>query len=284
MILIKSGKFLMGSDSEDGFIYDKEGPPTLIEINGFYIDETSVTNEEFQKFINETNYITEAEKFGNSFVFAALLTDEERVKYQKADLMGIWFDVPGANWKHPQGPKSNIINKMNYPVVHVSLYDAIEYCKWSGKRLPTEAEWEYAARGGLIQNKFSWGNEIKQNNKYNLNIWNGDFPFGNTLEDGFLDLAPAKSFEPNGYGVYQMLGNIWEWCINTKNVSLEYFQKNKTNEISNLEINENKDYAIRGGSYLCHDGFCKRYKVYSRNGTAPRSTAGNMGFRCVKDI
>nr|WP_068888786.1 formylglycine-generating enzyme family protein [Pedobacter panaciterrae] len=263
MIKISSGSFLMGTEDLEGFVTDAEGPVREVVLNEYYIDPTCVTNQMFSDFIKATNYKTDAEKYGWSFVFEGLLSKEIlESDILVADGTPWWCIIPGAFWASPEGIGSTISDRLNHPVVHVSWYDAIAYCEWAGKRLPTEAEWEKAARGGLVQNKYPWGNELTPDGLHQCNIWQGDFPHQNTLEDGYLGTAPAKSFSPNGFGLYNVAGNVWEWC-------------------NDAGIQETK--VIKGGSFLCHHSYCNRYRVAARSANTPASSASNMGFRCVAD-
>ncbi len=192
--------------------------------------------------------------------------------------------VEGAKWNNPEGFGSDIESRMNHPVVHVSRNDAIAYCKWAGLRLPTESEWEYAARGG-VQTRYPWGNELVPNGEFMANTWQGEFPKENSLEDGYLGTAPVHQFEPNHFGLYQMIGNVWEWCSNPGKIYLEEFNK-KSPQIfweENKSVNDN-EFAIRGGSFLCHDSYCNRYRVAARNANSASSSSSNLGFRVVKDI
>ncbi len=280
MVELPGGSFLMGTDSDEGFPEDGEGPVREVTVDSFRIDKTTVTNSEFSEFIQATGYKTEAERFGWSFVFHLFLPPKLKKKDLESPPQTPWWKaVEGAYWRRPEGPDSSIANRMDHPVVHVSWNDARAYCKWAGKRLPTEAEWEYAARGGLKQNTFPWGNELRPNGAHHCNIWQGDFPDTNTEEDGYAGTAPVHRFPANGYGLYQVAGNVWEWCRDWFSATYPM-----------LKISDNPGgpddgsaKTIRGGSYLCHHSYCNRYRVAARTANTPDSSTGNMGFRCVQD-
>jgi sulfatase modifying factor 1 len=279
MQLIPEGTFIMGNTStENGFFEDAERPVQSISVTSFYMDETSVTNQQFQAFIQATGYVTTAERYGDSSVFYLLIPEAERANYLPANRMFWWLTVPGACWKHPEGPDSTLEKRLDHPVVHVSYDDAKAYCKWAKKRLPTEAEWEYVARNGQ-DTLYPWGNDLLKDQQYHCNIWQGNFPYENSQADGFLGTAPAASFHKNQYGVQQMIGNVWEWCANPSKISLADLAAGKTAVGPVAD-----EFAIRGGSFLCHQSYCKRYRVFSRNGTYRENTASNLGFRCVKDF
>ena len=279
MKLIPGGSFFMGTDYEFAFKQDGESPIREITLDSFYMDETSVNNSQFAKFINETKYRTEAEKFGWSFVFNLLISKKTlSISPEYPPNTPWWRKVDGASWRHPEGPNTNIKSRMNHPVTHVSWNDASEYCKWAGKRLPTEAEWEFAARGGLGQKLFPWGNDlITKNGQHQCNIWQGDFPDTNTLDDGFLGTAPAKHYAQNGYGLYNMSGNTWEWQSDW--FSTSFHINGPKNNPSGPNTGTAK--TIKGGSYLCHDSYCNRYRIAARTSNTPDSSTGNLGFRCV---
>jgi len=279
MAFIPGGHFLMGTDYEFAFKQDGEGPIRRITVDPFYMDKTAVTNSQFAKFINETKYRTEAEKFGWSFVFHLLIPNNILdISPEHPQNTPWWRKVDGASWRHPEGPNTHIKSRMNHPVTHVSWNDAIEYCRWSGKRLPTEAEWEFAARGGLEQKIFPWGDDlITENQEHQCNIWQGEFPDQNTKEDGFLGTAPAKYYTENGYGLYNMSGNIWEWQSDW--FSTSFHINSSSNNPRGPETGNSK--TIKGGSYLCHDSYCNRYRVAARTSNTPDSSTGNLGFRCV---
>lgn len=281
MLLIPGGEFLMGSTDEDSIIADGEGPIRKVTVNPFYMDTTTVTNEQFRKFIQETGYVTESEAYGWSFVFHLLVSEETRKTVnQSPKQTPWWYVVEGATWDHPEGPDSTIENRMDHPVIHMSWNDAQVYCKWSGKRLPTEAEWEFAARGGLEQNRYPWGNELTPESIHQCNVFQGVFPHTNTAEDGFISTAPVKAFTPNGYGLYNVAGNVWEWCH-------DWFHPDALTHGGPNNPQGPKHGSgriMRGGSYLCHASYCNRYRVGARTSNTPDSSTGNIGFRCVKDI
>lgn len=278
MIRLEGGNFLMGTNDKDGFLQDGEGPVREVTIDSFYIDTTVVTNQQFAEFIKATDYKTDAEQFGWSFVFYALLSEKMKDTHPQVSAQTPWWcAIPGAKWSQPEGADSNIDGRMDHPVVHVSWNDALAFCKWSGKRLPTEAEWEFAARGGLIQNKFPWGNELTPNGQHRCNIWQGKFPAYNSLEDGYLGTAPAKSYHPNAFGLYNMAGNVWEWCS-------DWFSRDFHITASSINPRGPVDgtaKVIRGGSFLCHESYCNRYRVAARTSNTIDSSTSNMGFRCV---
>lgn len=269
MVFIPGGEFLMGTNSDVSYKADAEGPVRKVEVKPFYVDIYPVTNAEFSKFVTETNYLTEAEQYGWSFVFHLLVSESTLQKVtQKVLKTPWWLAVEGAYWKHPEGPDSDIVTRMDHPAVHISWNDAFAYCAWAGKRLPSEKEWEFAARGGLEQKIYPWGNELLTGGKHQCNIWQGDFPAVNTAADGFIGTAPVKSYTPNGYGLYQVSGNVWEWCADA-------FSEPVSPEAAK---------SMRGGSYLCHHTYCNRYRVAARTSNTPDSSAGNLGFRCVADV
>lgn len=281
MVLISGGEFLMGAEDEDSILSDGEGPIRRVRVDSFWIDQYAVTNQQFLDFVIDTNYVTEAEKYGWSFVFYQLLSEKTRQAVKRFVKGSSWWCiVEGASWFNPEGPDSNIKSRMNHPVVHISWNDAMMYCKWAGKRLPTEAEWEYAARGGLIQKRYPWGDELYPNGDHFCNIWQGEFPVENTLDDGYLGTAPVDSYSPNSYGLYNVVGNVWEWCSDWFSAShhVKEIVENPGGPISGMTK------SMRGGSYLCHSSYCNRYRVAARTSNTPDSSSGNLGFRCVKDF
>ncbi|HEX7064129.1 MAG TPA: formylglycine-generating enzyme family protein, partial [Bacillales bacterium] len=269
MIYIPGGKFLMGTNSKEGFPADGEGPMRKVKVNPFYMDPCTVTNAQFAEFVEETGYRTEAEAFGWSFVFRNFLSGKKTGRVVQGTPW--WAAVDGAYWYQPEGPGSAIDDRMDHPVVHISWNDAQAYCKWVGKRLPTEAEWEFAARGGLEQKRYPWGDELTPKDEHRCNIWQGVFPKKNTEEDGYAGTAPAKSFLPNGYGLYNVSGNVWEWCSDwfAKSIHRRGGRENPQGaESGTIKV-------MRGGSYLCHKSYCNRYRVAARSSNTPDSSTGN---------
>ncbi|MFI9388060.1 formylglycine-generating enzyme family protein [Kutzneria sp. NPDC052558] len=254
----------MGADDRDGFPDDHEGPVREVEVAPFAIDPHAVSNTRFAAFVSATGYRTEAETFGWTYVFARFLPGRLRAVSPRPDSAPWWCAVAGAYWRHPEGPGSDLDGRWDHPVVHVSWADAVAYCAWAGRRLPTEAEWEYAARGGLDQARFPWGDELTPGGRHQCNIWQGPFPARDLAEDGYSGTAPVHSFPPNGFGLHNMAGNVWEWCS-------DWFDHHRTTR------------AMRGGSYLCHPSYCNRYRVAARMRNTPDSSSGNLGFRTAAD-
>ncbi|XP_076012907.1 formylglycine-generating enzyme [Genypterus blacodes] len=276
MVLIPGGEFLMGTDNP-GIPPDGEGPQRPVEVDPFYMDVQEVTNGHFQRFITATGYVTEAEKFGDSFVFEGILS--ETVKNQISQAVAAvpwWLPAKGANWRHPEGPDSNITDRLDHPVLHVSWADAVAYCSWADKRLPTEAEWEYACRGGLKDRLFPWGNKLTPKGQHYANLWQGDFPLQNSGEDGYIKTSPVKSFPANGFGLYDMVGNAWEWTSDWWTVHHTTEQQHNPKGPPS-----GTDKVKKGGSYMCHKSYCYRYRCAARSQNTPDSSASNLGFRCV---
>ena len=279
MVLLPAGVFRMGSEYAQGFPADGEGPVRPVQLDSFYIDEAAVTNDAFERFIAATGYSTDAERYGWSFVFAGDLPESS------PDLEGVigvewWRRVDGADWKHPEGPSSTVTNRADYPVVHVSWGDATAFAAWAGKRLPTEAEWEYAARGGLDQKLYPWGDELTSDGRHLCNTWQGTFPTENSAEDGFRGVAPVRAYPPNAYGLFSVTGNTWEWCADWFDPAY-HVNATRLNPVGPIS---GSSRVLKGGSYLCHASYCNRYRVAARTSNTPDSATTNIGFRCVRDV
>ena len=279
MVKIEGGVFTMGTD--DPIIpQDGEGPARSVQVSSFSIDKFEVSNAEFQQFVADTGYVTETEKFGFSFVLETLLSSEVKDTVTQAVANAPWWlPVENSTWNHPEGPDSTIVDRPHHPVVHVTWNDAVEYCKWLGKRLPTEAEWEYAARGGLENRLYPWGNKEYPKGEHWMNIWGGEFPptDSNSDEDGYVGTAPVCSYPANRYGLYNMAGNVWEWVSDWWKIRhTQNDQQDPTGPPSG------KEKVKKGGSYLCHKKYCYRYRCAARSQNTPDSSAGNLGFRCAK--
>lgn len=275
--IVPAGSFVMGDASGDRNAADGELPLHDVRVNEFSIDSTTVTNEAFARFVDATGYHTEAETFGFSAVFHLALAAPEDDIMGPATGTPWWFGVRGADWRHPGGRDSSIDGLADHPVVHVSWNDAAAYCAWAVRRLPTEAEWEYAARGGLHRKKYPWGDDEVDEGGWRANIWQGDFPRTNTIEDGYLTTAPARTFQPNGYGLWQAVGNVWEWCADS--FDPDYYRVSPADNPQGPP--EGIPKVMRGGSYLCHISYCNRYRNSARTQNTPDSSMGNAGFRTV---
>ncbi|UKN03600.1 formylglycine-generating enzyme family protein [Paracrocinitomix mangrovi] len=307
MVYVPAGTYMMGGKTAQANA--DELPQHEVHVDEFYMDESEVTNAQFQAFVEATNYITTAEKnidwdkmkldlpegtpkpvdsllVAGSLVFTPPTTS---VDLNNPSLWWKW--TIGANWKHPQGPESNIEGKMDHPVVHISREDALAYAKWAGKRLPTEAEWEWAAMGGIENAIYPWGNEPAINASNKANFWQGQFPYLNEELDGYYLTAPVKQYEPNGYGLYDMAGNVWEWCNDKYHYN--YYEQIASNKSDNpLGPNHCFDpaepgadkYVMRGGSFLCNDSYCSGYRVSRRMKSTGETGLSHTGFRCAKDV
>jgi formylglycine-generating enzyme required for sulfatase activity len=284
MVRVDGGTFTMGTDSDVGYPQDGEGPARDVDVDPFYVDKFAVTNAQFAEFVEETGYTTDAERFGWSFVFEDFLADadSERV-VQNVPAAPWWAAVEGATWFRPEGPSSNVVQDdlLKHPVTHVSWRDARAYAEWAGKRLPTEAEWEYAARGGREGTRFPWGDELEPDGEHRCNVWQGEFPDHNTGEDGYVSTAPVNAFDPNGYGLYDVCGNVWEWCRDW--FSPEYHTTDAYDPDNPTGPDDGDQHVMRGGSHLCHESWCNRYRLPARSKNTPDSSTGNIGFRCVVD-
>lgn len=306
MVFIPGGTLHMGADNDQA---DRdEFPKHDVKIKAFYMDETEVTNAEFKKFVDATGYITVAERAidweemkkelppgtpkppDSLMQPGALVFKKTDQPVSLNDPSKWWAWVIGADWQHPMGPESDIKDKMDHPVVQVAWEDAAAYADWAGKRLPTEAEWEWAARGGLKDNVYPWGNEdVNASGHKYANYWQGLFPYENTEQDGYLTTAPVKSYPPNQYGLYDMAGNVWEWCADWYNAD---FYKEKKDGIASEKGPERSFYpmnpysqvkVLRGGSYLCNDEYCSGYRNSRRMQSSPDTGLSHTGFRCVKN-
>ena len=272
---ISAGWFLMGSDSKNVFPGDGEGPVRNIYVDDFSISAKCITVGEFARFVEDTKYRTEAETFGWSFCFFDQIQDSDYLEVVKE--ASWWVKTERAFWNLPDGHNVAIKNFLKHPVTHVSWNDANAFCKWSKTRLPTEAEWEYAARGGLEQKIFPWGDEFLVEGKINCNIFQGKFPSDNTSEDGFRFTAPVDCYSANGFGLYNVAGNVWEWTQDW----FTRFHDLETN-VNPIGPERGNTKVIKGGSFLCHDSYCNRYRVSARSSNTLDSSTANMGFRVVK--
>ncbi|KAK9709399.1 Sulfatase-modifying factor enzyme 1 [Popillia japonica] len=265
MVLIERNTFEMGTNNPV-FEADFEGPARNVSVESFYLDKYEVSNLQFNNFVEATNYITEAEKFGDSFIFESLVPEDRREEYKhlRAVQAPWWIKMQEVTWRMPEGPGSDLSGRLDHPVIHVSWNDAVAYCTHVGKRLPTEAEWEMACRGGLKQKLYPWGNKLNPRGKHWANIWQGEFPQKNTAEDGYEATAPVSEFPSNGFGLHNMAGNVWEWTADSWRNDTELRVK-------------------KGGSYLCHESYCWRYRCAARSHNTKDSSASNLGFRCAVD-
>ncbi len=287
MVLIPGGTFQMGSTE-----FKESQPIHTVTVKGFWIDATEVTNEQFEAFVKATGYKTIAERVPDAKQFpdakpedlkpfSAVFTPPAKPP-SGPDIRQWWSRVYGADWRHPDGPGSSITGKEKYPVVHISWVDADAYAKWAGKRLPTEAEWEFAARGGRDGRKYSWGDEFKPGGKAMANTWQGTFPNSNLVEDGHRTAAPVGSYPPNDYGLYDMAGNVWEWCADW--YTEDYFKESPKDNPQGPGDPGTKRKVQKGGSFLCSENYCARYKAGARHSGEFEDAADHIGFRCVKDV
>lgn len=303
MVFIPAGRFLMGAD--DNQSRPDESPMHPVSVDGFWMDATEVTNAQFRAFVGATGYVTTAEQkpdweelrkqlppntpkpADNLLIASSLVFTPPSTPVSLRDYGQWWQWVSGADWQHPEGPRSSIEGRDEYPVVHVSWDDAVAYARWAGKRLPTEAEWEWAARGGQPQAVYPWGNEPIESGK--ANVWQGRFPVQNTVSDGFERAAPVRSFPANGYGLFDMAGNVWEWCRDYYRADY-YEQLARKNDTRNPQ-GPAQSYdpqeptvskrVMRGGSFLCNDSYCTSYRTAARMSSSPDSGLSHTGFRCV---
>jgi formylglycine-generating enzyme required for sulfatase activity len=284
MVAIPGGTFSMGSDDDDAYDTDGEGPVRDVTLDAYLIDACAVSNRKFAAFVDATGYVTDAERHGWSFVFYAALDAQARTTAREGVVPDApwWLAVDGATWRSPEGRATKIDDRLDHPVVHVSWHDATAYAAWAGKRLPTEAEWERAARGGLARARYPWGDELKPGGKHRCNVWQGRFPDINTGDDGWLATAPVDAYEPNGFGLYNTSGNVWEWCADWWSAMHHVAATRETRENPRGPAAGDAK-VIRGGSYLCHASYCNRYRVAARSSNTPESATAHTGFRCAAD-
>ena len=273
----------MGTDSDEGFPEDGEGPARRVWVDPFRISARTVTNAEFAAFVETTGYRTEAEQFGWSYVFHLFVSKQARKRGEVRAVPGLdwWLGVARASWKRPEGRGSTYRGREHHPVVHVSWNDAAAYCDWAGVRMPTEAEWEYAARGGTEGRNFPWGDELELGGSHYCNTWQGDFPRRNSEEDGYAGTAPAESYAPNGFGLYNVCGNVWEWCSDWFSPTYHKEEREET-RVNPKGPQRGSARVTRGGSYLCHHSYCNRYRLPARSSNTPDSSTGNTGFRVAR--
>lgn len=297
MVWVPGGEFWMGAADGDEDKFPDATPRHRVYVDGFWMDRTEVTNSEFTKFVEATRYKTIAEREidpndypgvdpAKLVPFSAVFTPpDESVPLD--NFLQWWKGVPGADWRHPEGPDSDIRGRMNHPVVHVCWLDAAAYAKWAGKRLPTEAEWEFAARGGHDRQRYVWGDKVKPGPGWPANIWQGNFPNKNSADDGYVATAPVASFPANDFGLYDMAGNVWEWCADWYRP--DYYRESPSRNPQGPDDSfDPQEPGVpkrvqRGGSFLCCDQYCVRYRPGARHAGAADSGASHTGFRCVKD-
>jgi formylglycine-generating enzyme len=306
MVWVPGGEFSMGCADPRNLPHGGNDPMTdsrpihRVHVDGFWMDQYEVTNDQFTRFVAATGYVTVAERTPTAAEFpdapAENLVAGSVVFTPPPQQVALdnhyrwWSYVKGANWRHPQGPSSSIDARGGYPVVHVAYEDAAAYARWAGKRLPTEAEWECAARGGMAGQPYSWGDELRPGDKWMANIWQGQFPLSDSAEDGFAGIAPAGKFPPNGYGLYDMAGNVWEWCSDWyradtySDLAAGGLTRNPKGPASSLDPAEpgQAKRVHRGGSFLCTDQYCTRYMIGTRGKGEVSSGSNHLGFRCVK--
>ena len=282
MVRLDGGKFLMGTDYAKGFPADGEGPVREVTVAPFWVDPHPVTVEQFRDFVQASSYVTEAERFGWSFVFHAQLPPEEYRKLVEDTVLHHewWCKISGADWAHPEGPHSDVRGREDHPVTHVSWNDGAAYAEWAGKRLATEAEFEYAARGGTEQRLFWWGDELEPDGKHMCNVFQGRFPTEDTAEDGYAGTCPVTAFPANEYGVYSVAGNVWEWCADWFSPTYHVL----ASPHNPIGPPTGSGRVMKGGSFLCHESYCNRYRLAARTSNTPDSSTANLGFRCVRDV
>ena len=294
MIRLDGGTFLMGTDDPDGFPADGEGPVREVTLSPFHLDATAVTVDAFGRFIKDTGHVTEAHRFGWGFVFQGHLPKKfvARTNAQRrVPGAGWWVAVDGATWDHPEGPRSHVRERENFPVTQVSWNDAAAFAAWAGKRLPTEAEWEFAARGGTTGQPFWWGPKLEPRGTHRCNVFQGTFPDRDSGADGFTGPCQVDAFTPNPLGFHNMTGNVWEWCADWFHPTwhAEPSEATRVNPAGPRQpenggtLGRLTHRVQKGGSYLCHASYCNRYRLGARTGNTPDSGTTNAGFRCAMD-
>ncbi len=285
MIRLEGGRFLMGYEGPEAWETDGEGPVREVSLDPFWLDATAVTNAQFAEFVEATSYVTESERFGWAFVFRGQLPEskQRKLKHDKT-VQGLqwWYAINGACWRKPEGPGSNIKKRMDHPVVSVSWHDAAAFAAWANKRLPTEAEWEFAARGPTTGQMFPWGEELEPGGKHRCNVWQGNFPLQNSAADGYAWTAPVRAFRRSEWGFYNLIGNVWEWCADWFS---PHWHRPATPEtrINPRGPATGDRKVMKGGSFLCHASYCNRYRLGARTSNTPDSGTTNLGFRCARD-
>jgi formylglycine-generating enzyme required for sulfatase activity len=307
MVWIPAGEYRLGSNAED--VWANERPVHPVRVDGFWMDAREVTNAQFRAFVEATGHVTTAERAptleeimaqvppgtppppAEALVAGSMVFQPPPAGTPPADWRDWWAWIPGADWRHPEGPGSSIDGKDDHPVVHVTFFDAQAYAEWAGKRLPTESEWEAAARGGLEGKRFSWGDEVPRDAEPRANIWQGRFPDRNTETDGYYRTAPAGKYAANGYGLHDMAGNVWEWCsdwyrADTRATLAALPEPPKNPQGPDTSLDPDEPHApkrvIKGGSFLCHVSYCESYRPSARRGQTPDTSMSHLGFRCVK--
>lgn len=277
---IDGGRRIRIGEDDSPLAQDGESPSRLVTVKPFAIDPYAVTNSWFAEFVSDTGYRTDAERFGWSLVFKDFVPDVPADPAMQGAPVW-WRKIDGAYWRHPEGPASTVADRPDHPVVHVSWNDAVAFAAWAGGRLPEEAEWECAARGTLASARFPWGDGEPDDADFQpCNIWQGDFPMRNACKDGFTGTAPVDSFTPNSIGLFNMVGNAWEWCADAFRVrSLA-----RNARLRNEAAQANSERVLKGGSYLCHRSYCYRYRIAARTGVSPDSSTGHVGFRLAFDV
>ncbi|NBB78201.1 MAG: SUMF1/EgtB/PvdO family nonheme iron enzyme [Verrucomicrobia bacterium] len=287
MIRVEGGAYRIGYEGSEAWKADGEGPVREIRLDPYWLDQTAVTNAAFAEFIDATGYVTESERFGWAFVFKGQLGKSKQRKLRESQTVNNlqwWYAIEGAHWRKPEGPGSNIKRRMDHPVVSVSWNDAAAYASWAGKRLPTEAEWEVAARGPRnVQTCYPWGTELEPGGKHRCNVWQGDFPQTNTAADGYAWTAPVRAYRQMEGGFYNLIGNVWEWCADWFSPTWHVAVSEAT-RINPKGPDQGENKVMKGGSFLCHESYCNRYRLGARTANAPDSVTTNLGFRCAMDV